>query len=157
MKPVVVIGYGNPLRGDDGLGEQAAALLRLRYPEERVIVLSPVQLTPDLAEPLSRASLALFIDARVDPTGRSEPGKLFCERVEPAASTTPAAFSHQCTPSMLLTLAELLYGAHPEAYLLSVTATQFEVMGQLSAAVNASLPPLLERASELIAMQQGEK
>jgi len=154
MKPVLVIGYGNPLRGDDGLGEKAVEMLRARLPEEQVTLVSRVQLTPDLAERLSSATLAIFIDARADHTGSSEPGSLFCEKVEPvavAASKLPQSFSHHCTPSLLLTIAQLLYGAYPQAYLLSVTAAQFEVMGQLSAAVNANLPLLVERVYDLIA------
>ena len=68
--PIVVIGYGNELRGDDAIGpavaEQVAAWGR---PDIRAIATR--QLLPELAEDLARASLAIFVDARplVDTTG----------------------------------------------------------------------------------------
>src|SRR5690242_12833541 len=69
MARVLVIGYGNPLRGDDGVGWHAAEALAKslqdeeRVPAERVMVLACHQLTLELAEPLSRVERVIFIDA----------------------------------------------------------------------------------------------
>ena len=68
MAGVLVIGVGNPLRGDDGLGWHAAEHLRERLVELHATVTSCHQLIPELAEPVSRAERVIFIDARVGPT-----------------------------------------------------------------------------------------
>ena len=72
MNPILVIGYGNPLRGDDGVGwrvaEEAAALL----PDPPVTVLTVQLLTPELADPISRSDLLILIDAAAE--GPPTPG-----------------------------------------------------------------------------------
>jgi Ni,Fe-hydrogenase maturation factor len=58
----LVIGYGNDLRGDDAAGPRVAELIGAReLPGVRAI--ASRQLTPDLAEQLARADLAVFVDA----------------------------------------------------------------------------------------------
>jgi hydrogenase maturation protease len=68
MRPLLIIGYGNPLRGDDGLGVEVACCLKEIIRDESVEVLSQHQLMPELADPVSRASLVVFVDARVGDT-----------------------------------------------------------------------------------------
>nr|MDQ2730551.1 hydrogenase maturation protease [Armatimonadota bacterium] len=63
MSGALVIGYGNPLRRDDGLGPMAAQRLAALADPLRVQVLTPYQLSPELAEPISQARFVLFIDA----------------------------------------------------------------------------------------------
>ena len=59
---VLVIGYGNTLRGDDGIGPAVAGEIdRLAVPGVRVIVVH--QLTPELAADLAACRRAVFIDA----------------------------------------------------------------------------------------------
>src|SRR5512136_1175751 len=77
---ILVVGYGNPLRGDDGAGWQAAERLEALLPPAQVNVLIRHQLTPELAEPSSRAELVILIDAScVDP-----PGQIACREVATA-------------------------------------------------------------------------
>jgi hydrogenase maturation protease len=58
---VMAIGYGNPLRSDDGAGQKVAEILsRWHVPQMRSI--SVHQLTPELAALLAEAELAIFID-----------------------------------------------------------------------------------------------
>ena len=60
----LVIGYGNTLRGDDGIGPAVAeAVAALGLPGVRVIVAH--QLTPELAADLADAQLVVFVDAAV--------------------------------------------------------------------------------------------
>ena len=58
MKPLV-IGYGNSLRGDDGAGPYAARLLQNMNDEGGWDIVACHQLTPELAETISRASLVI--------------------------------------------------------------------------------------------------
>src|ERR1044072_3449496 len=61
----LVIGYGNELRGDDGVGPRVArAVQQLSLPHVRVLVQH--QLTPELAEDISRARAVVFVDAAID-------------------------------------------------------------------------------------------
>src|SRR6516162_7751336 len=62
---VLVIGYGNTLRGDDGVGPRVAeAIGNLRLPGVRALI-CPL-LTPELADPISRVEKVIFVDAAVD-------------------------------------------------------------------------------------------
>src|SRR5262245_1795360 len=61
---VVVIGYGNDLRGDDAVGLRAAQAVAA-WDMPGVCGLAVHQLTPELAEILAGAALAIFVDARV--------------------------------------------------------------------------------------------
>ena len=63
MARALVIGYGNTLRADDGLGPAVAERLGSEWADEDVGVLSCQLLTPELAEPVSRAEIVVFIDA----------------------------------------------------------------------------------------------
>lgn len=53
MARVLVLGYGNPLRSDDGLGWRVAVELFRANASVDVLVLPCHQLTPDLAETAS--------------------------------------------------------------------------------------------------------
>ncbi|MBY6241452.1 hydrogenase maturation protease [Methylosinus sp. Sm6] len=62
MNRRVVIGVGNPLRGDDGAGRRAAALLRAASPPDVEIIGRDGEATA-LLEAMDGAELAIFIDA----------------------------------------------------------------------------------------------
>jgi hydrogenase maturation protease len=153
MAAVLVIGYGNPLRGDDGFGWHAAQSLDQDEPGGALEVIACHQLTPELAEPVSRARLVIFIDAE-----RGEvPGQCSCQAVEPQRSTA-ASLSHQCDPSTLLTWAQTLYGTCPPAVLLCVTGQSFAHEEELSPALRAALPAVQAKVHELATpiMQAGQ-
>ena len=69
MPRTLIIGYGNPLRGDDGLGWQVASELA-KCVDALISVVAVHQLTPELAEPVSDADLVIFVDSSCD----GEPG-----------------------------------------------------------------------------------
>jgi hydrogenase maturation protease len=140
MAQVLIIGYGNPLRGDDGIGWHAADRLAHALPYPEVSVQTSHQLTPEMAESVSRAGLVIFVDADC---GRAA-GEVACRPVEPKG-TPGGPFSHQLTPETLLALARSLYGSCPKALLLSVGAASFEYGETLSPAVASALPALLEQ------------
>lgn len=140
MAQVLIVGYGNPLRGDDGIGWHAAEAVARRVQDGNVEVLASHQLTPEMACSISRATLVIFIDAACD----NKEGEVAFRRVEPDSSPSEL-FTHQLTPEVLLGLAQRLYGSCAEAMLLSVGAGSFEYGETLSPAVEAALPALLEQ------------
>lgn len=144
----LVIGYGNPLRGDDGLGWYAAQRLSEMLPGGEVQVLACHQLTPELAEPISHAEQVIFIDVR---TAEGEaPGAVTCWPIR-AAPRTPeggrsAAFTHHLNPEMLVAWTRYLYGCGPKAAtVFSVAGAAFDYAENLSPRVAAALPDLLQR------------
>jgi len=142
----LVIGYGNPLRGDDGVGWHAARRLASLLREEDAEVLACHQLNLEIAEQISQASLTIFIDARWG----GAPGKVLFQPVKPDPLSA-CAFSHHLAPSALLACAQGLYGTCPEAVLISVDGAFFGYEEGLSPPVLSALPALLDRVQELAA------
>ncbi len=145
MAGVLVIGYGNPLRGDDGFGWHAARSLCQDEAGSILEVIACHQLTPELAEPMSRAQLVIFIDAELGEV----PGQLSCQAVEPQLGFT-ASLSHQLDPPTLLAWAQSLYGTCPPAVLLCVTGQSFAHEEELSPAMRAALPAVQAKVHELV-------
>jgi hydrogenase maturation protease len=130
----LVIGYGNPLRQDDGLGWEVAARLRAED-LPGVDVVACHQLTPELAEPISRAERVIFVDI----CQGAEPGRVKCRPLTPD-SAAELAFSHQVRPGALLHLARELYGACPPAWVVTVDGAAFGYHAALSPLVLNSIP-----------------
>jgi hydrogenase maturation protease len=141
---ILILGYGNPLRSDDGLGWRAAEELSRTLSSTEVEVLTLHQLTPDLAGPLSQATAVVFIDASQE----GEPGDLSCVPVTPQASG--ASFSHELSPSAALALSQLLFRTCPRAFLVSLCGGNFEHGETLSPAVAAGLPRLTALVEQLV-------
>ena len=142
-KSVLVIGYGNPLRGDDGLGCVVADALLDRQDMQ---VVCTHQLTPEIAEPLSRASLAIFVDATVDGVA----GRIRCEVAEPSAESMNA-LGHHLSPERLLGYAKSLYGKAPRrAWTLSVAGKAWGYREGLSDVVQRAVPKVLHEIDRLI-------
>ena len=150
MPSILILGYGNPLRSDDGFGRRAAEALMETLNSSEVEIRVGHQLTPELAETASAASLAIFIDADCDTMA----GEVVSRRIEPDRSPFEL-FSHRLTPEVLLGMAEKLYGRAPEGILISVGAASFEHGDQLSPAVEGALPVVVEKVQTLCGARQG--
>jgi hydrogenase maturation protease len=123
---ILLIGYGNTLRRDDGLGRRIAEEVdRRAYPGVRSI--SRGQLTSDLAENLAACELAVFVDASRE-CASEEP---MVEPLEPAC-TTHGALDHAIGPRFLLALCRVLYNRCPQAWLIWVPAADFSFGNGLS-------------------------
>ena len=55
----LIIGFGDPLHGDDGVGWQVASLLAASLENHEIDIRIAMQLTPDMLEPISHADLVL--------------------------------------------------------------------------------------------------
>jgi hydrogenase maturation protease len=136
---ILVVGYGNPLRGDDGLGSDAAALLaedpRLRGAQ----VLVRHQLTPELASDFADASLVILIDVNV----LDEAGAVSVRRLDQAPSSGSGS-SHHASPADLAALARELWGASPAVFIVSVGAASLDVGEGLSSPVQKALLAVVE-------------
>lgn len=129
---LLVIGYGNPARGDDALGPLLAARVEaLDLPG--VTVEDPMQLNLEDAATVAEHDAVLFIDATADPGAGAV-------RLEPLAPGGAVAFSsHTLPPGAVLALARDHFGATPPAWLLAVRGTAFELGAPLSGEGAANL------------------
>jgi hydrogenase maturation protease len=121
---LLVIGYGNTLRGDDGVGPRVAeAAAALSLPGVRTLACP--QLSPEHADPISKARVVIFVDAAVD-----APKEVQLRRLEPGETTQLMA--HAADPRTLLALARDVYGRAPEAWLLTIPVETLEFGETLS-------------------------
>ena len=116
-----IIGYGNPQRGDDGIGPYVVSRIEEILGGERGITLRTChQLEPELVEELHDAQRIILVDATVH---ELEGGSQWM-KVEPECEALPH-ITHHCKPSFLLGLLKLLYDACPEAWVVSVQGDDF--------------------------------
>ena len=133
---ILVLGYGNPGRRDDGLGPACAAELeKLGLPD--VTVDSDYQLTVEDADALARHDVVVFIDAAVD-----GPEPFAFRRIEPGPAVVFS--SHSATPEGVLTLTDELFHEQPDAYVLGIRGYEFNEFGEaLSERARANLAAAL--------------
>jgi hydrogenase maturation protease len=151
VKRLLLIGYGNPDREDDGvawhilraltekLGLDSPGSYEDEFPEHPLIDLAfYLQLTPEMAEEVSDYEFVCFIDAH---TGSiPEPVRLI--DVESEFQASP--FTHHLTPQSLLSMCETMYRKKPEAVLLSVLGHRFLFSRQLSEETQGLVPQAVE-------------
>jgi hydrogenase maturation protease len=149
MNRVLVIACGNPLRADDSAGWRIVEALRGEGKDAGFLAKTVQQLTPELAEEVSHAGTAIFVDAAEN--GR--PGAVEIKRIRPAAGLW-WRFTHSLTPQALLTLGRELYDEAPaEAFLVTIGAASFELGGELSGAVAAGVREAVEAVRSIATRQ----
>jgi hydrogenase maturation protease len=121
---LLVIGYGNTLRGDDGVGPRVAeAVGSLRLPGVRTLVCQ--QLSPELAAPISLSETVIFVDAAID-----APREVQLRPLEPGHSTQLMA--HAADPRTMLALSRDVFGQVPRAWWLTIPAVKMEFSEDLT-------------------------
>jgi hydrogenase maturation protease len=133
---VLVVGYGNALRGDDGVGLRVADLLQGDQRLAGARVERRHQLTPELAEDVAAARLVVLVDAA---DGGAVPGDVRVERVAGERWARAFTGSHAVDAGAVVDLAERLYGRAAPVVLVSVVGRDFGPGTDLSPAVLASL------------------
>lgn len=129
-RPVVVFGLGNPLRGDDGVGQRIAEhLWRDTWREVPVHVKTQQQLLIEHVDVLHKAAAVVFVDAAAD----LGPGEIAVSDVSPAESS--AVSFHDLSPAVLVSLTESLFGRRPHATLVRIGVASTEPAPTLSPAL----------------------
>jgi len=150
---VLVIGYGNPLREDDGIGwrvvdeiENGQMVGDLQSLVNcQLSTIATHQLLPEFAEEVSESELVIFVDASVE----GEPGTIAGQEVLPVVQEM-GAFTHHFDPAGLLGYARDLYGRFPRTYLVTITAVSLGYGEGLSPTIEAALPDVLNQIKVLI-------
>jgi hydrogenase maturation protease len=145
MERILVIGYGNPHRGDDGFGFHAAEQVQAMIHEQAVTVMTAQELKPEMAETVARADLVVFLEASAE----GAPGAMHACDLAPKESPE-GLLSGYMTPGKLLAAAQIVYGRCPEAIMITVTGENFGFCAHLSPVVEAALPRVFDRLKEIV-------
>jgi hydrogenase maturation protease len=137
---LLVIGYGNELRSDDGAGPKVVeTVASWNLPGVRTLIRH--QLTPELAPEICAASQVVFVDAATD-----------CSSFQSRAIQCEAAgevMTHAVDPRSLLQMASLLYERCPPALWLTIPARNFEFGDNLSPLCAEGMRVALKKIREL--------
>jgi len=143
---VLLIGYGNLLRSDDGVGPAIVSRLAASFFDNpRCAFLMPHHLTPELGEHLAcvaERGRVLFVDASVE-----QPAGHVCIRRLSAQRATTAPLGHSATPEALLALCKALYQKAPSAWSIAIGVANLAVGDRLSPAVSKTASRLCRRLS----------
>lgn len=134
----LIIGIGNPLRSDDGLGWAVAKQLSQESSMSDTIHMVH-QLTPELAQWMAAAKLVVMIDASYE----GVPGELHVRPISLSAQPS-AVGTHHTTPEELAALTTGLYGHCPPVVMITMTGASFDLGEQLSPLIAQKLPLVSE-------------
>lgn len=141
LNPWLVIGIGNPSRGDDALGPMLVSHLETQG-LTGVELLTDFQLQVEYALDLQDRETVIFVDAAM-----AGPEPFSFSPTGPAEDTSYS--SHALSPSALLHAYEKLFGVPPQAYTLAIRGYQFDLGTPLSDLASANL----EAATQFISSQ----
>jgi hydrogenase maturation protease len=121
---ILVLGYGNPGRQDDGLGPAVAAGIdRLGW--SNITAYDNYQLNIEDALEVAEHDVVWFVDA-----AKAGPSPYDVRDLSPAP--TIEFTSHIVAPEAILAIASQLYGKTPRAFLLAIRGYQFEFVEELT-------------------------
>lgn len=149
MPRIRVIAWGNTGRRDDGVALALADRLTEYFAgDPRVQIEQCHQLSPELALDLHENTAVVFVDAHVREEGLDV-------EFEPIAPTGSSALdTHHCGPRALLRLCEVLSGAVPESYLLTIRAYDTRFGDGLSLQTNQAMLEAQELLTRFILTRQ---
>jgi hydrogenase maturation protease len=142
---ILVIGYGNPGRCDDGLGPAFAARLEsLCLPG--VTVESDYQLAIEHAHLAAQHDIVVFADAAADISGESP---FYLRPVQPSPEDHYS--SHSVSPQAVLRLAAQCFRANPSGWLLGIRPMDLETFAEgLTPEAEANLSAALTAFCEVV-------
>lgn len=131
--PILVIGIGNPSRGDDAIGPACIAALEAMVLPPEVELLTDFQLQVEHVLDLARCGQVVFVDVSVACTGQFS-----FEAIEPDMRVTP--MSHALSPAELLGVYRRVHRTEPPpASVLAIRGFEFELGAPLSRRARANL------------------
>jgi hydrogenase maturation protease len=139
---VLVLGYGNPGRQDDGLGPAlAAAIDELGLPN--LTAFDNYQLNIEDAIDVAAHDVVWFVDA-----AKNGPSPYAVRDVSPASAVEFT--SHIVRPEAILAIARQCYGGEPQAFLLAIRGYEFEFIEALTPGATDNLRAALSMLTDRI-------
>ncbi|HNP94217.1 MAG TPA: hydrogenase maturation protease [Cyclobacteriaceae bacterium] len=147
-KPIVILGVGNYLMGDEGLGVHLAKLLEQESLSDEISVIDGGSGGFKLMEYIDQEASIILVDATLD---GKPPGSI--RMIEPRfASDFPKAMSTHEIGLKDLVESLILLGRMPRIYLFVVSIAEIQPLSiELSPEVSACLPVLKTQVLELAA------
>lgn len=138
----LIIGYGNTLRSDDGVGQIVAMKVeKWNLPQVKSIYFH--QLTPELAEKIAEFDTVIFIDACLN----SNQVELKPVEKENLLNNNSG---HYCSPEYLLYLTKFLYQKTPQAWLITIPIQNLDLGENLSFVAEKGITEALKKIENLI-------
>ena len=138
-----IIGIGNSLRKDDGIGSYICEQLRRRHLNNASII-NQVELDPALAEQIHQYKTLIIIDAAAN--NPSYDVRVFKPIHHGSAHEATTISSHGIEAHALISLLDTLYDSKPQVYLVAVKGYDFSLGMEPTESAIANA----ERAIELI-------
>lgn len=132
---ILIIGYGNPGRQDDGLGIMLVDELNDWAMESKldfVYTDSNYQLNLEDAATIADFDAVIFADA-----SRADIKDFLLEKLEPSAAVDFTM--HSVSPAFVLHICEQIFQHRPQAFLLHIRGYEWEFMAEPSAAALENL------------------
>ncbi|MDJ0737601.1 MAG: hydrogenase maturation protease [Nostocaceae cyanobacterium] len=140
----LVIGYGNTLRSDDGVGQIVATKVE-EWGLGNITSLAVHQLTPELAELLARVQMVIFVDVYIADGGENQGLQVY--RLEVDGNSQ---MGHTANPRSLLGLTEKVYRVVPESWWIVIPGVNFEFGEQLSDVAESGVSVALSEIYKLV-------
>jgi len=145
----IVIGIGNPSRGDDAVAHHVLEALPARlHGAARPALVKTHQLDMTLAPTLASHDLVIFVDALL--SGRDDE-LVRLRSVRPCSGFASPSPSHTLTPAELLAVTRWLYGNVPKALLVTVAGRDFSFGECLSPLARRAVPLAVDLIVSLLA------
>jgi len=128
---ILLVGFGNPYRRDDGLGIKLLDLINYNVEKMKV-----QELSFDMAEILKDYDMVIFVDASL------EGDEISFRKIQEESTFSP--LTHHTPCEELLSWTRVLYGKTPEFYLLSIRGYDFDFGEELSDKAKENLEKALE-------------
>ena len=120
-KKILLIGFGNPARADDGLGPALAEIIESKNFSD-VTVEADYQLTIEDSAQVAENDIVIFADASAN---CGEPFSF-----EPLTARESGSFSsHSVEPAEVMALAENLFGSKARGFILAIRGYEFDQFG----------------------------
>ncbi len=144
---MLIYGYGNPGRQDDGLGKALIDLAEVwvqRKSLENITLDVGYQLLVEDVTLIQNQDLVIFADATMDE-------KITSFDIDEVQADEKTAFTmHSVSPGFIMALYESLYGPGPPAYLLQIRGYEWEMEESLSPAAQKNLKKAWSALREII-------
>jgi hydrogenase maturation protease len=147
MKKILVYGYGNPGRQDDGLGVHCAKKIKTWAEKQfsgSIDVDMNYQLNIEDAEKISHYDQVIFVDASCE----NIPAFLL-SKLEPSEDQLEFTM-HAMSPSYVLHLCQTLFGKHPESHLLHIKGYEWAMKEGLTSKAQQNLEEGYKATKDLL-------
>lgn len=140
-KNILLYGYGNPGREDDGIGNVFVDEMEKWIAEEgieNVSTDSNYQLNIEDADTISNSDIVVFVDATIE-----EIDDFYIDRVEPSEAKVEFSM-HAVSSAFVVNLCNELYNKFPECYLIHVKGYQWDFAEGLTDKARENLNKAIE-------------